>query len=335
MTSPLTVLVGVYSPVPAWNIPAAHVARLQRDFPRHTFLHALSDEEALRVIPSADVAFMAELRPAHLQAARSMRWVHSPAAGIGGMLFPAMVQSAVVLTNSRGISADTIAEHIVGVTLVLFRKLPLAFTAQAARRWAQDEILALPQIRTLAGASVLIVGLGSIGRAAARLLHALGAHVTGIRRSGSGAMPPGVQRTARPDELLDLLPHTDVVVLAAPQTRETQGLIGARELAAMRRDAVLVNVSRGKLVDEEALVAALTAPDATRTIGGAALDVFAQEPLPSESPLWSLPGVLITPHMAGFRPDHWDGVIDLFGDNLRRFESGQTLRNVVDKQAGY
>ena len=335
MTSRLTILVGVYSPVLAWNIPAAHVARLQRDFPRHTFLHALSDEEALRVIPRADVAFMSELRPAHLQAAPSMRWVHSPAAGIGGMLFPAMVQSGVVLTNSRGISADTIAEHIVGVTLVLFRKLPLAFTAQAGRRWAQDDILALPPIRTLAGAGALIVGLGAIGSAAAHLLHALGAHVTGIRRSGSGPMPPGVQRTARGDELRDLLPHADVVVLAAPHTRETEGLIGARELAAMRRDAVLVNVSRGSLVDEDALVAALTAPDATRTIGGAALDVFAHEPLPSASALWSLPGVFITPHMAGFRPEHWDAVIDLFGDNLRRFEAGQPLRNVVDKEAGY
>lgn len=335
MTPPLTILVGVYSPVTAWNIPAAHVSRLQRAFPRQTFLHALSDDEALRLIARAEIAFMAELGPAHLQAARSLRWVHSPAAGVGGMLFPAMAQSPVVVTNSRGISASTIAEHIVAVTLVLFRKLPMALAAQADRRWAQDEILAGSQIRTLAGAEVLIVGLGSIGAAAARLLHALGARVIGIRRSRSGIVPPGVERTAGPDELLDLLPHADVVVIAAPQTRETQGLIGARELAAMRRDGVLVNVSRGKLVDEDALVAALTAPEARRTISAAALDVFAQEPLPSGSPLWSLPGVLVTPHMAGFRPDHWDAVIDLFADNLRRFEAGLPLRNVVDKEAGY
>jgi len=334
VTPPLTIVVGVYSPVVAWNIPTAHVSKLQREFARHTFLHALTDEEAVRMIARAEVAFMAEVRPAHLQAARSLRWVHSPAAGVGGMLSPAMAQSPVVVTNSRGISASTIAEHIAAVTLVLFRQLPMAFAAQAERRWAQDDILEL-RIRTVAGADVLIVGLGSIGAAAARLLHALGARVIGIRRSRSGVVPPGVERTAGPDELLDLLPHADVVVLAAPQTRETQGLIGARELATMRRDAVLVNVSRGKLVDEDALVAALTAPEASRTIGGAALDVFAQEPLPSESALWSLPRVVVTPHMAGFRPDHWDAVIDLFADNLRLFEAGQPLRNVVDKQAGY
>jgi phosphoglycerate dehydrogenase-like enzyme len=135
--------------------------------------------------------------------------------------------------------------------------------------------------------------------------------------------------------LLDLLPDADIVVLAAPQTADTWGLIGARALAAMRRDAILVNVSRGKLVDQAELVSALTAPADVRTIVGAALDVFEHEPLPWDSPLWSLPNVLITPHMAGFRRDHWDAVIDLFADNLRRFESGQALLNPVDKKAGY
>lgn len=335
MTTPLTVLVGIYSPFAVWNIPADHVSRLRQEFPRHTFLHAVTDEQALDLIPRAEIAFMGELRPAHLQASETLQWVHSPAAGVGGMLFPAMVQSEVVMSNSRGISADTIAEHVVAVSLVLFRKLTLAIHSQAAHEWAQDAVLAPPSIRMIAGADALIVGLGSIGSATARLLSALGARVTGIRRNPSGAAPPGVNRIAGPDELLDLLPGADIVVLAAPQTRDTRGLIRARELAAMRRDALLVNVSRGKLVDEAALVAALTAPDAARTLAAAALDVFEHEPLAPDNPLWSLPNVLVTPHMAGFRPDHWNAVTDLFAENLRRFESGQPLLNLVDKEAGY
>jgi phosphoglycerate dehydrogenase-like enzyme len=335
LITPLTVLVGIYSPFAVWNIPARHVSTLRDTFPHHTFLHAVTDEQVLDLIPRAEVAFMAELRPSHLAAAGMLRWVHSPAAGVGGMLFPAMVESPIVMSNSRGISANTIAEHVVAVTLVLFRKLKLAIHSQAEREWAQDAILDAPSIRTIDGTSALIVGLGSIGTAAARLLHALGARVDGIRRNLSGAPPPGVNRVAGPDQLLDLLPDADIVVLAAPQTSDTRGLIGSRELAAMRRDAILVNVSRGKLVDQAELVSALTAPADVRTIGGAALDVFEHEPLPRESPLWSLPNVLITPHMAGFRRSHWDAVTDLFAENLRHFEAGQTLLNPVDKRAGY
>ncbi len=335
MTTPLTVLVGIYSPFAVWNIPPSHVATLRQAFPQHTFLHAVTDEQVLGLIPRADVAFMAELRPSHLAAAEKLRWVHSPAAGIGGMLFPVMVESPIVMSNSRGISATTIAEHVVAVTLVLFRKLKLAIHSQAAREWAQDAVLDAPSIRTIAGTSALVVGLGSIGTATARLLSALGARVDGIRRNLSGAPPPGVNRVAGPNQLLDLLPDADIVVLAAPQTADTRGLIGARELAAMRRDSILVNVSRGKLVDQAELLSALTAPADLRTIGGAALDVFEHEPLSTNSPLWSLPTVLITPHMAGFRRNHWDAVTDLFAENLRRFEAGQALLNPVDKRAGY
>jgi phosphoglycerate dehydrogenase-like enzyme len=178
---------------------------------------------------------------------------------------------------------------------------------------------------------VLVVGLGAIGTATAQAMSALGARVDAVRRASSRPKPAFVDTLAGPERLLNLLPSADVVVVAAPQTGESRGLIGARQLAAMRRDAILVNLSRGRLVDEAALARAL----ADGEIGGAALDVFEQEPLPKESPLWSMDNVLITPHMAGFRPDHWDAVVDLFSENLRRFEAGQELLNVVDKRAGY
>lgn len=335
MTVSRTILVGIYSPFAAWNIPPTSVVRLQDQFPHHRILHARSDDEALELVGDAEIAFMAEVRPSHLEAARHLQWIHSPAAGVGGMLFPAMVESPVVMTNSRGISADTIAEHVLAVTLAMFRKLPLAWRSQAAKEWAHSAILADPPLRTIAGARVLIVGLGSIGMATASRLAALGARVEAVRRRQGGSQPPYVERVVSPEALIERLPEADVVVLAAPQTRDTQGLIGPRELAAMRRGSLLINVSRGKLVDEAALAAALSAPPPTRTLSAAALDVFEHEPLSPDSPLWSLPNVLITPHVAGFRPDHWDAVTALFADNLRRFESGQLLRNIVDKEAGY
>jgi phosphoglycerate dehydrogenase-like enzyme len=314
-----------------WSVPAEHVERLRQRFPEHTFLHARDDADAISLVERADVAFSSQINPEHLRAASRLRWIHSPAAGIAGMLYPEMVASPVLLTNSRGMAADTIAEHVLAVTLALFRRLPLAFERQREKTWAQDEISDRPGNRTIAGSTVLIVGLGAIGSATAARMHALGATVTGVRRRRDAPLPPGVRAASGPEELLGLLPYADVVVLAAPQTNQTRGLIGARELHAMKPDGILVNVSRGGLVDEDALGEAL----ASGRLAGAALDVFRHEPLRPESPLWEAPNLLITPHTSGFRPDHWDAATDLFSENLRRFERGDELLNLVDKGLGY
>jgi phosphoglycerate dehydrogenase-like enzyme len=325
----LNVLIAIYSPFAMWNIPQPYVDALRRDFPAHTFQHALTDDEAMILIADADAAFMGTLQRAQLAAARRLQWIHSPAAGVGGMLFPETLASPVVITNSRGMSADTIAEHVLAVTLAMFRRLPHAFRSQAARDWAQDAIGAEGH-RSLNGSRILIVGFGAIGSAAGRLMKLLGARVTGIKRHVTEPNCDGFD-LAGPDRVIDLIPLADVVVIAAPHTRETRGLFGAREIAAMASHAILVNVSRGQLVDEAALADALAAG----RIGGAALDVFNDEPLPADSPFWTLPNVLITPHTSGFRPDHWDAATALFADNLRRFERAESLVNVVDKKAGY
>ena len=327
----MKVLVAVHSPVSLWNIPAAHVEQLRAAFPQHTFVHVVDEAGVAAHVGDADVAFTSELRPEHLAAARHLRWVHSPAAGVGRMLFPAMLDSAVVVSNSRGMSADTIAEHVLAVTLALFRKLPLALRSQAARHWAQNDMLEPPPQRTIAGSEVLIVGLGSIGGACAWRFAALEATVRAVRRRLDRPAPPSVRSVDHPAKLSILLPSADVVVLTAAQTRETRRMIGAAELAAMKAGAVLVNVARGKLIDEAALVDALL----TGPIAGAALDVFEHEPLDPDSPLWGAPNVIITPHTSGFRADHWDAATALFAGNLRRFEAGEPLVNVVDKQAGY
>jgi phosphoglycerate dehydrogenase-like enzyme len=327
----VTILVLIHSVFRMWTIPSGHVDRLRASFPQHTFLHAHGEDEAARLIGDADAAFSAQITPRLLDASRRLRWIHSPAAGIAGMLFPAMVDAPIVITNGRGISAATIAEHIIAVILALFRRIPTVVQRQQEKVWAQDEIGASPGSRTIAGSRVLIVGLGSIGAAAAVRLDALGASVFAVRRRLDAPPVPGVTSVHPPEDLLALLPEADVVVLTAPQTRVTRGLIGGEELQAMKPGAILVNVSRGGLVEEEALIAALRAGQ----IGGAALDVFRNEPLDDTSPLWDVPNLLITPHTAGFRLDHWDATIDLFADNLRRFERGEPLVNVVDKHAGY
>ncbi len=326
----MQVLVAIYSPFAGWTIPERHIEALRRRFPRHEFLRARSADEAVSLVAEAEVAFASEVRRAHLAAARRLRWIHSPAVGVGGMLFPEMLESGVVITNSRGVAAETIAEHVLACVLAIFRKLPLAIRRQAAAEWAQEAIAAAPPVRMLAGACVLLVGLGAIGSAVARKMLALGAVVSAVRRNVAAPAPRGVD--VRPhDALRDALPSADVVVIAAPHTTATRGLIGRDELAAMRRDAVLVNVSRGALVDEVALADAL----ARGIIGGAALDVFHDEPLPPASPLWTVPNLLITPHTSWIRTDHWDVMTNLFAENLQRFDAGQPLLNVVDKGAGY
>jgi len=322
------ILVSTQSPFAMWKIPPTHVERLRTAFPAHTFVHATTNDEALTTIPDADVAFSTRIDRTQLAAAPRLRWIHSPAAGIGGMLYAEMLARPIVLTNSRGLSSETIAEHVLAVTLAMFRRLPEAFRSQAARQWAQNEIGAAGN-RQIAGARVLVVGLGAIGTAVARRMALLGARVTGLRRR-STVVVEGVD-VLRIDRLHDSLPGAAVVVIAAPHTQETRNLIGARELNAMSSDAILVNVSRGPLVDESALIEALRAG----TIGGAALDVFVDEPLPPESPFWTLPNVLITPHTSAVRSDYWDVATALFAENLRRFEAGEELVNLVDKEAGY
>jgi phosphoglycerate dehydrogenase-like enzyme len=325
----VNILLAVHSQFEIWTLPLEYVERLASSFPAHTFLHARNHAEAFAMYPEADILFAGQISREQLAVAHRLRWIHSPAAGVGGMLFPEMRASNVVITNSRGMSADTIAEHVLAVTLAIFRRLPHAFRSQAAREWAQDAI-GRERNRLLSGSNVVIVGLGAIGTAVAHRMSLLGARVTGVRRRAA-AGTQGAWSVVTSDRLHDLLADADVVVLAAPHTRETRNLISRRELELMSRDAVLVNISRGQLVDEQALVEALS----ERRIGAAALDVFVDEPLPRDSPFWTLPNVLITPHTAGFRPDHWEAAIALFAENLRCFDAGEPLMNVVDKEAGY
>ena len=347
----MNVLVGIISPAAIWVMPKPFVDRLRDEFPRHTFLEAWDRDTINRQLPDADVAFTPFIDRDVFPSAKRLRWIQSPAAGIGSLMFPELHASDVVITSARGIRARAIAEHVIGVTIALARRLPLAIRAQSAHRWAQEELdpggrgagrsrgdrgprserLEGAAVWTLRGARMGIVGLGSIGREIAKLAAPFGLKVSGIRRRPEAPSElPGVDIYG-PDRLLDVLSSSDIIVLSMPHTPDTRQIIGPRELDRMKPGALLINIARGKLVDDDAVVAALR----DGRLGGAALDVFTREPLEASSPYWDLPNVIVTPHTSGAMEDYWTPLVTLFSDNLRRFEKGEPLLNVVDKEAGY
>jgi len=327
----MKVVIGVISPAAAWVLPRAFVDQLRREFPRHTFLEAW-DREALRhALRDADAAFAAFLDRDLVPSLTRLRWVQVPAAGVTHLLSPEVIASPIVLTSARGVRARAMAEHVLGVTLALARQLHVAIRHQAAREWALDELETGGAIRTLLGKRMGIVGLGAIGVEVARAATAFGMRVSAVRKRADQPVPENVDEVFPPDRLHDLLSKSDVVVLSAASTVETRHLIGTSALNAMRRGALLVNVARGRLIDDDALIEAL----GDGRVGGAALDVFTKEPLEPASPYWTLPNVIVTPHVSGAMEDYWTPLVALFSENLRRFEAGQPLINVVDKEAGY
>lgn len=326
----MKVLVAIFGEVESWTISTEGVARLRAGAPHVEVVHARTADELVEGVVEADVAFSWRIDARALSHARRLRWIHTPAAGIGpALLSDTLRRSDIVLTNSRGLNAPSVAEHAWALVLAMARRLPEAVARQATSTWAQNE-LTTPAPRLLQGLTLGIVGLGTIGTAVARPGRAFGMRIVATRRHADRPSPD-VDAIYPPTDLDRLLATSDVVVVAAPETIETKRLIGAGELALMKRDALLVNVGRGTLIDEAALVAALHAGH----LGGAALDVFVEEPLPADSPLWTAPRLIVSPHLGGVRGDYWDVAVDLFLENLRRFENTEPLLNVVDKDAGY
>lgn len=293
----------------------------------------LPSEESLRAIADAEVYLGFGMPRPLWSAARELRWIQSASAGVASLLFPEMLASDVALTNSAVIYGESIADHVLAGVLFFLRSFDVAGTLQRRTEWnsAIFGTDAAP-VREVSECRVLIVGAGGIGTAVARRFAALGAKVTGTRRNAAKGTPPGFSRVVDAAALDSELPSADVLVLAAPLTPETKTLLTAGRLALLPPGAIVSNIGRGALVDEEALAAALT----SGRLRGAALDVFQREPLASDSPLWHLPQVLHTPHMAGVSPRlFWRRLSALFLDNWTRYRAGEPLRNLVDKQAGY
>jgi phosphoglycerate dehydrogenase-like enzyme len=329
--SRLRVLEFIRHPDGVWSVPPAQVEALARRFPEVDFVSPLDQAGADRALPGADIVLGTAVRRENLASARRLKWIHVTAAGVGHVLFPQLVESDIVLTNSRGLHSDSMAEHALGLLLSFARKLHLARDAQRESRWTQRAMWCEPPpFRELAGASLGLVGLGAVGSALATRARALGMTVRAVCRRPR--TDPAPAHAVWPlDRLGDLAAASDALVLAAPHTAATRAMIGGEVIARMPRHSVLVNLGRGALVDEPALITALE----RGAIAGAGLDVFVEEPLPPENPLWKLPQVIATPHVSGFGPRFWERTLDMFADHLRARLDGAPLTNVVDKREGY
>jgi len=297
---------------------------------------------ALARHPATEVLYSFHVPADVLEVAPGLRWLQLHSAGADHLLQQSIMGSKVLITTTSGIHAIPIAEHVFAAILAHRWRVPLWLRHQRARKWPRQRwrLYARPELR---GSTLGILGYGSIGREVGRLGQAFGMRVLALRRSAERAErgysvpgtgdPEGVipERLYQPKDLHQMLPQCDYVVIALPSTPATRHFVGKAELRAMKPTAFLVNVARGALVDEEALIRALR----EGWIAGAGLDVFELEPLPEDSPLWGMENVLISPHVAGFSPHYDERAVALFAQNLRRYLDDQPLLNLVDKARGY
>jgi phosphoglycerate dehydrogenase-like enzyme len=311
---------------------------------RMAVVNAADAAAAHREIAAAD-AFFGKLTPPLLAAAGRLRWVQSPTASLEHYIFPALVEHSCTLTNMRGLFSDVIADHVMGFVLCFARNLHIYLRNQAAARWEpvggesqRSTFTAGPGTISeidrahlhLADCTAGVVGLGEIGSEVARRALAFGMRVVAVDPI-RGAPPEGVEAVWKPAQLDELLTTSDFVVIAAPHTPQTQGWFRRQQFQRMRRSAYLINIGRGAIVHLDDLTAALRAGE----IAGAGLDVFEVEPLPPEHPLWKMPNVIITPHVAGTSPRIAERHLQVLLDNIGHFIRGEPLRNVVNKAAWF
>ena len=298
---------------------------------------ALPDDEVITIerggslteVAHAEIGLIppdAERARGLLVSAPGLRWLHTISAGVERLLIPEIIERpGLVLTNNTGAYDAPIAEQVIGMLFAASKRIPAHLTAQAAREWKRDV-----EHTELRGATLVVLGLGSIGAEVARLASGLGMRVIGVRRDPSRPVP-GVERIVPPDRFGELVGEADYLAVTSALTPKTRGMVSAEIISRLRPHAWIVNIARGAIIDEPALIAALQ----ERRIGGAALDVFAVEPLPADSPFWGLDNVIITPHVSGNSPRVRERSLALVVENVRRFKAGKPLLNVVDPTVGY
>jgi phosphoglycerate dehydrogenase-like enzyme len=314
-----------------WNPPVELAESIRSRWPEIKAMHLVGSDRLDQEIADTDILVAHILRPEQLAVAHKLKWIHSFAAGVTQLMFPEVRRSGIEVTNASSVHCVPIAQHILGAIIALARRFPDCFRHQQQGRWAQRELWSAPvRPRELRGQVVLFVGFGAIGRETARLVRPLEMRIWAATRTGC-ADSELAEKSFSSAKLHEALPEADYIVVAAPETPETRGMIGAAELAMMKPSAYFVNVARGAIVDEPALISALQ----RQAIAGAALDVTAREPLPPESPLWQLDNVLITPHVSGLSDRTWARQQELLIENLERWFSGRGLLNRVDLQRGY
>jgi phosphoglycerate dehydrogenase-like enzyme len=324
-------LICVWHAFALWNPPPEMPERIRARWPEMRIVYLPTYDHIMDEVPDTDIFVGFSLRPEQFLLARKLKWLHSTAAGVGQLMYPELRKSGIEVTNASGVHRVPMAEHILGTLIALARRFPDCFRYQQQSHWAQHELWAAPvRLRELRGQILLFIGFGAIGQEVARIIRPLGMRVWAVTRSGR--TEEGLAEQVFPASKLDeVLPQADFVVLAAPETPETRKMMGAREFTLMKSSAYFLNVSRGALVDEPALISALE----QHKIAGAALDVASQEPLPPENPLWKLDNAFITPHMSAVSEHLWERQTDLLMENLERWFAGDELLNRVDLNRGY
>ena len=278
-----------------------------------------------------DIAYTWILDKSELGRAPKLRWVHTSAVAVETLCLQQLFERGVAVSNTRSVQAVPIAEHVMAMVLAFAKQLPAVLEHQRQAHWAQNEFIGLHLPWLLRGRTLGLIGVGTIGAAIAARAKAFGMRVVAVRRRLEHDAIQNLDDTFGPEHLGEMLAQCQVLVVAAPLTPYTQGMLGAREFQQLPRGALVVNVGRAKIIDTAALIDAL----GSGHLGGAALDVFPQEPLPSDHPLWSCPNVILSPHTSGFREGHWREAVELFAENLERFERGEALRFRVQPDLGY
>ena len=321
----------VWHPFTEWRPKPAMAEAIRKRWPEMRVLHLPNYDGLPKELPDTDIFVGYSLRAEQLKAARKLKWIHSTAAGVAQLMYPDLRDSGILVTNPSGIFSVPMAEHTMGLLLALARNFPDSVRQQDHAHWSQQELWDKPQHLTeINGKVLLIVGYGSIGREVAKRATAFEMNVWGLTRSGEGERAHA-EKIFPSAKLHEVLPQADYVLIAAPETAETRHLIGAAEIAKMKRGARLINVGRGSVLDEAALLRALD----SGALGGAAIDVAMREPLPAESPLWKAPNLLITPHTSGVSDRLWDRQAVVLLELLERWFDGRELFNRVDFARGY
>ncbi|HWZ98250.1 MAG TPA: D-2-hydroxyacid dehydrogenase [Candidatus Dormibacteraeota bacterium] len=304
---------------------------LRTRWPELRVLH-LPDYDALPPeLPDTDIFIGYSLRAEQLKHAKKLKWIHSTAAGVAQLMYPELRDSGILVTNPRGVFSVPMAEHTIGMMIAMGRNFPDSVRFQDKSTWGQQLLWDMPQQLTeLNGKILLIVGFGSIGQELAKRAKAFDIRVWGVTRSVKGDSSLA-EKIVPASQLSEVLPDADYLVIAAPETKDTKQLIGAKEIALMKRGSRLINVGRGSLLDEAALITALEKGH----LAGAALDVTGTEPLPENSPLWKAPNLFITPHTSAVSDRLWHRETELLVELLELWFNGKPMKNVVDLSRGY
>ena len=321
----------VWHPFTEWRPKPEMAEAIRRRWPAMRVLHLPDYSRLAEELPDTDIFVGYSLRAEQLKSARKLKWIHSTATGVAQLMYPELRDSGVMVTNPRGIFSVPMAEHTMGLLLALARNFPGSVRHQDKADWGQQQLWDEPQHLTeLNGRVLLIVGFGSIGRELAVRAAAFQMRVWGVTRSGQGDRKLA-EKLFSAKQLHEALPEADYVVAAAPETTETKHLFGSEEFVHMKAGATFVNVARGSLVNQEALIAALQAGK----LSGAALDVTDPEPLPAENALWRAPRLFITPHTSAISDRLWTRQTAVLMGLLEKWFAGEELFNRVDLGRGY